>query len=61
MECCSNGTLQDVAKLGLTEADIRKYTREVLVAINVLHEKRIVHRDLKGELHSKESSKLMSP
>ena len=50
MEYCPGGTLADAAKAGLPEEMIRKYTKELLVAVNVLHEHDIVHRDIKGEL-----------
>ncbi len=48
MEYCSGGTISDVSKLGQAEAVVRKYTKEILSAINVLHEHGIVHRDIKG-------------
>ncbi|XP_068698407.1 mitogen-activated protein kinase kinase kinase 4-like isoform X1 [Montipora foliosa] len=48
MEYCADGTISDVAKLGLPETMIRKYTYQILVAVSVLHEKGIVHRDIKG-------------
>lgn len=49
MEYCADGTISDVAKLGLPESMIRVYTYQILVAVSVLHEKGIVHRDVKGE------------
>ena len=49
MEYCPGGTLADAAKAGLPEEMIRKYTKELLIAVNVLHEHDIVHRDIKGE------------
>ena len=49
MEYCADGTISDVAKLGLPETMIRVYTYQILVAVNVLHEKGIVHRDVKGK------------
>ncbi|XP_074644570.1 mitogen-activated protein kinase kinase kinase 4-like isoform X2 [Tubulanus polymorphus] len=48
MEFCDGGTIEEAAKAGLAELLIRKYTKEILVAINVLHERGIVHRDIKG-------------
>lgn len=48
MEYCPGGTVADAAKQGLPEDMIRKYTKEILVAINFLHEHNIVHRDIKG-------------
>lgn len=51
MEYCDRGTIEDAAKLGLPEHMIRKYTRDILVAIHTLHEHGIVHRDIKGKLN----------
>ena len=50
MEYCADGTISDVSKLGLPETMIRMYTRQILLAVNVLHEKGIVHRDVKGKV-----------
>ena len=49
MEYCDEGTIAEVAKAGLPEEMIRNYTREITVAISVLHERGIVHRDVKGK------------
>ncbi|EDV25031.1 uncharacterized protein TRIADDRAFT_24805, partial [Trichoplax adhaerens] len=48
MEYCNEGTISDAAKNGLPEAMIRRYTKQILVAIDFLHENGIVHRDIKG-------------
>nr|XP_045014130.1 mitogen-activated protein kinase kinase kinase 4 isoform X2 [Jaculus jaculus] len=48
MEYCDEGTLEEVARLGLQEHVIRLYSKQITVAINVLHEHGIVHRDIKG-------------
>ncbi|XP_059842463.1 mitogen-activated protein kinase kinase kinase 4 isoform X1 [Hypanus sabinus] len=48
MEYCDEGTLEEVARLGLQEHVIRLYTKQITTAINVLHEHGIVHRDIKG-------------
>ena len=49
MEFCPAGTLEDIAKEGLTEPQIRTYTSQLLKAIDVLHVNAIVHRDIKGK------------
>ena len=49
MEYCSEGTVADAAKLGLAEEMIRKYTCEILDAVAFLHDKQVVHRDIKGK------------
>ncbi len=48
MEYCSEGTVSDAARLGLSEPIIRKYTHDILEAISILHENQVVHRDIKG-------------
>lgn len=55
MEYCDEGTLEEVSRLGLQEHVIRLYSKQITVAINVLHEHGIVHRDIKGTPHHKSS------
>ena len=50
MEYCAEGTISDVSKNDLPEDMIRMYTNQILVAVSVLHEKGIVHRDVKGKV-----------
>lgn len=50
MEYCNQGTLWSAVRQGLTERMIRIYTRDLLRAVDALHEKGIVHRDIKSEL-----------
>lgn len=53
MEYCNQGTLWSAAKQGLPEKMIRIYTRDLLKAVDALHEKAIVHRDIKGKTDNK--------
>ncbi|XP_064093171.1 mitogen-activated protein kinase kinase kinase 4-like [Macrobrachium nipponense] len=51
MEYCDEGTLESLAistETGIPEELVRKYTRQLLEAVNALHERNIVHRDIKG-------------
>jgi len=48
MEYCSHGTIEEAAKQGLSEVVIRRYTKFILTAVDFLHEKNVVHRDIKG-------------
>jgi len=48
MEYCSHGTLEEASKQGLPEVAIRRYTRDVLTAVDFLHDHNVVHRDVKG-------------
>ena len=52
MEYCAEGTIEEVAKQGLSEMMIRKYTKEITQAVLYLHERDIVHRDIKGSISS---------
>ena len=48
MEYCNEGTLSTAARNGLAPQVIRRYTRDILRAVDHFHEKAIVHRDIKG-------------
>ncbi|CAG5116904.1 unnamed protein product [Candidula unifasciata] len=48
MEYCDSGSIEEVARIGLPEYMIRRYTQEIVRAIVHLHENNIVHRDIKG-------------
>ncbi|KAL4233273.1 Mitogen-activated protein kinase kinase kinase 4 [Mactra antiquata] len=48
MEYCDRGTIDEVSRIGLTEDLVRLYTKELLKAVQVLHDNGIVHRDIKG-------------
>lgn len=51
MEFCAEGTLESLVAgsgNGLPEPLVRKYTRQLLSAVAVLHFHGIVHRDIKS-------------
>ncbi|XP_005109668.1 mitogen-activated protein kinase kinase kinase 4 isoform X2 [Aplysia californica] len=48
MEYCDSGSIEEVARIGLPEYMIRRYTKEIVLAVAHLHENNIVHRDIKG-------------
>lgn len=51
MEFCPEGTLKNLAAStdnGLPEELIRRFTRQLLEAVQILHQNGIVHRDIKG-------------
>jgi len=49
LECCSNGSLMELSirRTRLTEPEVRYFMKEILVAIQFLHSRSIIHRDLK--------------
>ena len=60
MEYCGGGTLQEIAAQGLREEMVRHYTRDLLKAVETLHNKEIVHRNIKGiVIKSTRSSRLV--
>ena len=52
MEYCDTGTIEEAARMSLPEYLIRRYTREIVLAIHHLHDNSIVHRDIKGQCSS---------
>ena len=48
MEYCNEGTLWTIAQQGLHEEMIRRYTRDILKAVDAMHTRDMVHRDIKG-------------
>lgn len=49
LELCSNGSLMDMVRRrkGLTEPEVRFYSLQISGAIKYMHNKGIIHRDLK--------------
>ncbi|CAK8675148.1 mitogen-activated protein kinase kinase kinase 4-like isoform X2 [Clavelina lepadiformis] len=48
MEYCDAGTLEELCKIGLSEALIQLYTVQLVTAVSILHQNGVVHRDIKG-------------
>ena len=48
MEYCEDGTIAQVAKIGLPEEIIRVYTFQIVKAVKFVHDNGFVHRDIKG-------------
>lgn len=46
MEYCNEGSLENAVQLRLPEQLVRKYTRQLLEAVNCLHEHSVIHRDI---------------
>lgn len=49
MELCAEGTLESLAELsgGIHEGLVRRYTMQLLLAVEELHKNGVVHRDIK--------------
>ena len=49
LEYCENGSLHDLLKKrkNLTEKEVQCYMLQIIIALNYLHSKNIIHRDLK--------------
>lgn len=49
MELCAEGTLESLCELsgGLHEGLVRRYTTQILLAVEALHKNGVVHRDIK--------------
>lgn len=50
MEFCAEGTLESLiagSENGLSESLVRKYTYQLISAVEILHSHGIVHRDIK--------------
>lgn len=51
MELCAEGTLENLVAAtenGLPEALLRRFTKQLVCGVDVLHQHAIVHRDIKS-------------
>lgn len=51
MELCAEGTLENLVAAtenGLPEGLIRRFTKQLVSAVDILHQHAIVHRDIKS-------------
>lgn len=51
MELCAEGTLENLVAAtenGLPEALLRRFTKQLVSGVDVLHQHAIVHRDIKS-------------
>ncbi len=49
MEYCDGGTLKDLLRVQLNENHIAFVLRDIISAVNYLHERKRIHRDLKSD------------
>lgn len=52
MELCAEGTLENLVSAtenGLPEALLRRFTKQLVSGVDVLHQHAIVHRDIKSK------------
>lgn len=57
MELCPEGTLENLVSMtenGLPEGLVRRYMKQLVDAVDVLHQNTIVHRDIKSNTLSVE-------
>lgn len=54
MELCAEGTLENLVSAtenGLPEALLRRFTKQLVSGVDVLHQHAIVHRDIKSKMN----------
>jgi len=55
MELCAEGTLENLVAAtenGLPEALLRRFTKQLVSGVDILHQHAIVHRDIKSKIFS---------
>lgn len=55
MELCAEGTLENLVAAtenGLPEALLRRFTKQLVNGVDILHQHAIVHRDIKSNIFS---------
>lgn len=53
MELCAEGTLENLVAAtenGLPEGLVRRFTKQLVNGVDILHQHAIVHRDIKSKL-----------
>lgn len=53
MELCAEGTLENLVAAtenGLPEALLRRFTKQLVSGVDILHQHAIVHRDIKSKI-----------
>lgn len=53
MELCAEGTLENLVSAtenGLPEALLRRFTKQLVCGVDILHQNAIVHRDIKSKV-----------
>lgn len=53
MELCAEGTLENLISAtenGLPEALLRRFTKQLVNGVDILHQNAIVHRDIKSKI-----------
>lgn len=53
MELCAEGTLENLiaaTENGLPEALLRRFTKQLVSGVDILHQHAIVHRDIKSKI-----------
>lgn len=61
MELCAEGTLENLVAAtenGLPEGLVRRFTKQLVSGVDILHRHAIVHRDIKSIIFTQNNSEL---